>query len=115
MKAYALKVKRTGRLHHDGRNDVTPALYKRSIEAAARVTANRGALDIVRVNTQISEVPVDGAYRGWAVKLSDRPTFARDGANDVTPGLWPTKRAAEAWRNGGPGKAVKVWVVIHEL
>lgn len=53
-------------------------------------------------------------HTGWAVKLSNGK-FAHDGKNDVTPALFPTRRAAREWWFGATeqGSIVRVNVTVR--
>jgi hypothetical protein len=124
-KAWAVKLA-TGRLRNTGLNDVTPDLY-RSKDAVplSRRDANKVSPSmLVRVGVLLCLAkPPAKSYPGWAIQLPGTiPRFARDGLNDVTPGLWPTQRRAGAWwaeqLMGNPklkGAPVRVWVVVKEL
>ncbi len=58
-------------------------------------------------------------YTGWSIKLITNK-FANDGKNDVTPALFPTRRAAQAWWNENKaaspgGSVVRVNVSVKEI
>jgi hypothetical protein len=58
-------------------------------------------------------------YTGWAIKLINN-NFAHDGKNDVTPALFPTRRAAQAWWNENKattpgGSVVRVSVAVKGI
>jgi len=59
--------------------------------------------------------------KAWAVKLRNGK-FADDGKNDVTPALFPTRRAAQAWWSdvekalpGKQGTVVRVVATVKEV